>query len=210
MPRQYPGPPISDQQKEEQKTKKYPHMMPAEGTFMFWFLNNRMVHMGITLTVLFSLSIFVFLENFHRTTPFIDMLPPGKDFWSHPLSFIATYGHVYKLHTDHISAETAERRKKKVDDVQKRSRYRQAHGLETEGFGGWTVKSNAESLGPVIPTQASAIGTTVPSSESGANGSTSDRTDQATDGQRDADPSTVLNFERQKRPPVKRWLGIWE
>lgn len=49
LPRQYPGPPLSQAQQEEQKTKKYPHMMPAEGTVMFWFLNSRMLHMGICL-----------------------------------------------------------------------------------------------------------------------------------------------------------------
>lgn len=49
IPRQHPGPPISHAQKEEQRTRKYPHMMPAEGTFMYWFLNNRMLHMCITL-----------------------------------------------------------------------------------------------------------------------------------------------------------------
>lgn len=49
MPRQYPGPPISQAQEEEQKFKKYPNMMPAKGTFMFWFLNSKLLHMGICL-----------------------------------------------------------------------------------------------------------------------------------------------------------------
>lgn len=49
VPKQYPGPPLSDAQREEQKTKQYPNMMPAEGTFMFWFLHSRLLHMGITL-----------------------------------------------------------------------------------------------------------------------------------------------------------------
>ena len=52
LPRQYPGPPLSQAQREEQKVKKYPHMMPAEGTFMFWFLNSRMLHMGICLVII--------------------------------------------------------------------------------------------------------------------------------------------------------------
>ncbi|KAL9636292.1 MAG: hypothetical protein Q9204_002314 [Flavoplaca sp. TL-2023a] len=190
MPRQYPGPPLSQAQREEQKVKKYPHMMPAEGTFMFWFLNSRMLHMGICLSVLLSLSVFVFVENFHRSTPFADKLPPGHDFWSHPFQFIRTYGQVYKMHTDHISAETAKRRKKKVDDVQKRSRYRKAHGLEEEqGLGGWTAKTDADSLGPAIPTGD------LPGD---------DASPQAT-----VDKSTYVDFDGKRRP-VKRWLGIWE
>ena len=48
-PRQYPGPPLSAEQLEEQKTKRYPHMMPPEGSFMHWFLTNRSIHMWITL-----------------------------------------------------------------------------------------------------------------------------------------------------------------
>ncbi|KAI4221265.1 MAG: hypothetical protein L6R36_007027 [Xanthoria steineri] len=190
LPRQYPGPPLSQAQQEEQKTKKYPHMMPAEGTVMFWFLNSRMLHMGICLSVLLSLSVFVFVENFHRSTPFVDKLPPGREFWSHPFQFIRTYGQVYKIHTDHVSAETAERRKKKVDDVQKRSRYRKAHGLEDEqGLGGWTAKNDADSLGPSIPTGD------LPGDEASP--------------QAPSDKPTHADFEGRSRP-VKRWLGIWE
>ncbi|KAL8952155.1 MAG: hypothetical protein Q9222_001909 [Ikaeria aurantiellina] len=138
------------------------------------------------------------------------MLPAGKDFWSHPISFLATYGQVYKLHTDHVSAETAERRKKKVEDVQKRSRYRRAHGLENEqGIGGWTAKSNAESLGPAVPTQALASENTMPAPENMANESVDGKMDQAVDRQGGTEPSTFLDFEGKKRP-VKRWLGIWE
>ncbi|KAL8945230.1 MAG: hypothetical protein Q9211_000240 [Gyalolechia sp. 1 TL-2023] len=195
MPRQYPGPPLSDVQKAQQRTKKYPNMMPAEGTFMFWFWNSRLVHMGISLGVLFSLAAIISVENFHRSTPYIDMLPAGKEFWSHPFKFVATYGHVYKLHTDHVSAETAERRKKKVDDVQKRSRYRKAHGLENEqGFGGWIAKSDAESLGPALPSQD--ISGQAPNIVESQPAPTGGEDDQST--------------PVRKRRPVKRWLGIWE
>lgn len=48
-PRQYPGPPLSAPEKEAQKSRKYPRMMPAEGTFMHWFLTNRSIHLSITL-----------------------------------------------------------------------------------------------------------------------------------------------------------------
>ena len=48
-PRQYPGPPLSQPELEAQKTKRYPHMMPPEGTFMHWFLNNRAIHLWISM-----------------------------------------------------------------------------------------------------------------------------------------------------------------
>lgn len=32
-----------------QRTRRYPHMMPPEGTFMHWFLTNRVIHLWISL-----------------------------------------------------------------------------------------------------------------------------------------------------------------
>lgn len=58
-PRQYPGPPLSEVQRAEQRIKRYPNMMPAEGTFMFWFLNSRLLHMGITLVLIWFILNFV-------------------------------------------------------------------------------------------------------------------------------------------------------
>lgn len=49
IPRQYPGPPLSAEQEEAQQKKQYPNMFPPEGTFMFWLLTNRMIHMWICL-----------------------------------------------------------------------------------------------------------------------------------------------------------------
>lgn len=41
-----------------------------------------------------------------------------------------------------------------MEDVEKRSEYRKAHGLDKdEGFGGWTAKTNDELLGPAVPVQ---------------------------------------------------------
>ncbi|KAL8920082.1 MAG: hypothetical protein Q9208_006435 [Pyrenodesmia sp. 3 TL-2023] len=134
------------------------------------------------------------------------MLPPAREFWSHPFKFAATYVHVYKLHTDYVSAETVERRKKKVDDVQKRSRYRKAHGLENdEGFGGWTAKTDAELLGPALPSQD------IPDRIEGP------PADKIVTNAADVEPKSVslaakdqyVDFEGKRRP-VKKWLGIWE
>jgi hypothetical protein len=46
-PRNYPGPKLSDLEEQEKKTKQYPHMMPAEGTAMHWFLTNKSIHIYI-------------------------------------------------------------------------------------------------------------------------------------------------------------------
>jgi hypothetical protein len=48
----YPGPKLSEEEEATQKTRKYPNMMPAEGTFMHWFLNNRSIHLWLTLVSL--------------------------------------------------------------------------------------------------------------------------------------------------------------
>lgn len=79
------------------------------------------------------------------------------------------------------TAETMERRKKKVEDVQKRAAYRKAHGLEKdESFGGWTAKNDEQLLGPGIP---------IGDAEGGEGASTE-------------------QVAREKKP-LKKWLGIW-
>jgi hypothetical protein len=49
----YPGPKLSEEEEAARKTRKYPNMMPAEGTFMHWFINNKSIHLTITLVSLF-------------------------------------------------------------------------------------------------------------------------------------------------------------
>jgi len=48
-PKAYPGPALSEYEVQAQKTKKYPHMMAPDGSFMHWFLTNRAIHTWITL-----------------------------------------------------------------------------------------------------------------------------------------------------------------
>lgn len=48
-PRQYPGPPLSEPERQAQKTKRYPSMFPSEGTSLHWFLTNRWIHLYISL-----------------------------------------------------------------------------------------------------------------------------------------------------------------
>jgi hypothetical protein len=48
-PFNYPGRPLTAQEKEEQKTKRYPNMFPAEGTVLFKFLTSRWIHVWIAM-----------------------------------------------------------------------------------------------------------------------------------------------------------------
>jgi hypothetical protein len=43
------GPKITEDDKERMRTKKYPNMMSPEGTFSHWFLNNKVIHLWITM-----------------------------------------------------------------------------------------------------------------------------------------------------------------
>lgn len=85
------------------------------------------------------------------------------------------------MNSDYVTAETMERRKRKVEDVAKRAAYRKAHGLETtEDFGGWTAKNDEQLLGPGIP-----IGDATPAKEG---------------------EHAAVGGEKK---PLKKWLGIW-
>jgi hypothetical protein len=45
----YPGLQLSEEEIARQTKKKYPNMMPPEGSFMHWFMMNKSIHMWITL-----------------------------------------------------------------------------------------------------------------------------------------------------------------
>lgn len=51
-PINYPGPKLSEKEKEELKHRRYPHMFPPEGTVMFKFLTNRWIHVWIAMVCL--------------------------------------------------------------------------------------------------------------------------------------------------------------
>jgi hypothetical protein len=114
--------------------------------------------------------------------------------FAHPITFFSRWAEVYQMHVAYTSAKTAERRKEKMDDVQKRSEYRKAHGIEPpEGvLGGWTAKSDAELTGPALreggvvtePVEASPV------------------TNEVEDG-------TYVDFEGKRQPVKKKWFGVW-
>jgi len=108
---------------------------------------------------------------------------------------------VYRMHTDYISAQTAERRKQKVEDVRKRSDYRKAHGLESDsdsGLGGWTVKSDDEVKGPAY--REGGLSPAGPAPEPALDASPISTTAAEVD---------YVDFEGKKRNAPKKWLGIW-
>ncbi|EEH42154.1 uncharacterized protein PADG_06974 [Paracoccidioides brasiliensis Pb18] len=129
-PLNYPGPRLTEAELAEKKTKRYPHMFPPEGTVMHKFLTNKGIHVWISMSVLVTLATFTFTTNFKRSSPFAHLLPPWSQLLIHPIDTVAQVLTVMKMHADHQTLETMERRKKKMDDVEKRRAYRRAHGLE--------------------------------------------------------------------------------
>jgi hypothetical protein len=93
---------------------------------------------------------------------------------------VSQYIEIFRLETMRTSQETAERRKKNIDDVQKKNSYRKAHGIvDEEGLGPWKPLEDRNAL------------------RHGAG---------MTDGS--AAENTYVDWERKRRP-VKKWLGIW-
>lgn len=121
---------------------------------------------------------------------------------------------MYKLHTARISAETAERRKRKVEDVRKRGEYRKAHGLDQgEGFGGWTARGEGEELGTGLKVLGGGVGS------GGDGGGAVDGAvgleGRAEDGEGwggmekgKGQEAVYADWEGRKKP-VRKWLGIW-
>ncbi|KAB2570754.1 Major facilitator superfamily [Lasiodiplodia theobromae] len=182
------GPRLTDEELATQKRKQYPNMMPPEGSFMHWFLTNRMLHVYISLGVLFSLAFYVFLMNFLTSTPYRDLLPERSELLTHPLRSLHQFGQVYKMHAEHVSQETAEKRKRKVEDVDKRAEFRRAHGIDEEntsllrGWLGEPHEKKTEVVEPEVQDAQSPV----------------------------AKEEQFRDFEgKQQRRPVKKWLGIW-
>lgn len=155
-PRHYGGA-LSAEETQAQKKKDYPGTMPADGTWANWFWTSRNFHLCITLGTLTSLAVFTFVQNFRHTSPFAEMLPAGSEYLSHPIDSFGQLIEVIRLTENYQSEITAEKRKRKVDDVAKRNAYRQAHGITNDGmFASWTSKSDEESLGPAVPPEEEA------------------------------------------------------
>lgn len=87
-----------------------------------------------------------------------------------------------------------------MDDVQKRSEYRKAHGIgQEEGvLGGWTAKSDAQLMGPALR-------------EGGSPESAVEAMDASPIAAAEAPPEGMfVDFEGKLQPlPRKKWFGIW-
>ena len=118
-----------------------------------------------------SLAIYTFAKNFERNSPYYDMLPSAGDFVRHPIDATRMLLEVIRLDELHTSAIVAEKRARHVDDVEKRTRYRKAHGLPAEmGIGtllGFETKREPTEQQQQQPVAAVGAGAEPPPSELG-------------------------------------------
>jgi hypothetical protein len=136
-----------------------------------------------------SLTFYIFLTDFRTKNKYPEMLPSGSMFFTHPFSYLSQWLEVYKLHTEAISAETAEKRQRQIDEVRKRREYLRAHGLEKEGFLGLgTVEGDEYRRRKEEGEQGVVEGMGVEGRQEG--------------GFRDFEGEVT-------RKPVKKWFGIW-
>jgi len=72
------------------------------------------------------------------------MVPSLSDFLYHPISSGRIVVEIIRLSEAHNTAIVQEKRKRRVDDVEKRNEYRKAHGLDinTGLFGSWGSKKD--------------------------------------------------------------------
>ncbi|KAI0187166.1 hypothetical protein EV127DRAFT_151035 [Xylaria flabelliformis] len=158
-PRHYGGS-LTAEEVQAQNQRTYPGLPPPPNTWSHRFINSRGIHMFITLGTLTSLAFYTFCMNFKAKSPFADMVPPISEFPRHPFQYIGVCIDVLRMHEEHESALTAEKRRRKVEDVTKRNEYRKAHGLEpaTSGlFGSKAVEKPEETVVDDASPQAAAI-----------------------------------------------------
>lgn len=74
------------------------------------------------------------------------MVPSLSDFVCHPISSGRIVVEIVRLSEAHNTAIVQEKRKRRVDDVEKRNEYRKAHGLDTNPglFGPWGTKKDED------------------------------------------------------------------
>lgn len=99
---------------------------------------------------------------------------------------------MYKMHVQHNSMVTREKRHQRVEDAEKRRQYRIAHGMEEEGKEVVVAVEGSDEQSPVAVEEREkegGIGLGVA---------------PAGDGH----ASTYVDWEGKRRP-VKKWLGIW-
>lgn len=159
--------------------------------------------------ILVSLVIGVWISDFLHNTPYYDMLPPRSMFFSHPIAYISRWLETYNLHVAFVTAQTAEKRRQKIDDVRKRSEYRKAHGLDqAEGglFGGWSAKGDDESMGPALREDNVRL---AGQQGLGANTNLGEESKNTVVGQAGESKETYVDFEGKQQPVQKKWFGLF-
>lgn len=123
-----------------------------------------------------------------------DLLPSGSDFASHPIDSVGMLFEVLRLDAEVRSAETGAKRTREVDDVERRARYRKAHGLPAEqGIASWLPNGGKAVEPPVVEeaVEAPVEGVKVVAGEEGV-----------VVGREEAVAATVPE-------PRKKWLGVF-
>lgn len=102
------------------------------------------------------------------------------------------------MHVDYISAVTAEKRRRKIEDVRKRAAYRKAHGEEWERkWFGWDAKGDdGDDDDRVVTGPAPNV--------DGGQAAVEGAGHVPTEEEREA----YANWNGRRRS-VKKWLGIW-
>lgn len=138
------------------------------------------------------------IQEFYRTSTVAHLIPPKDKFFSNPISYIAQCFKVYRLHTEQITIQTDERRRKKLEDVEKRRLYRQAHGMGTMGLD--SIFSRKTQVSSSKGSSSEAEETKPIHDDSLVGGST------VSPAEAPGQP-TYVDWEG-KRKPVKKWFGI--
>lgn len=121
-------------------------------------------------------------ENWRKDSVFKDNLPAREELLSHPIRSVGKVWEAFKISTYENSRKVRQQRHDASDDVQKQNTWRKAHGIEDkQGLGPWLP---AEEKLKLIDQFAS----------------------KAPEDQEKVDEGGV---EPQKKPVVKKWLGIW-
>ncbi|KAB5582377.1 hypothetical protein GE09DRAFT_1211028 [Coniochaeta sp. 2T2.1] len=145
LPRHYGGE-LTFEETQAQRKKDYPGLPPPPDTWAHWFWNSRAFHLTITMGTLTGLALFTFVQNFKHTSPFADMVPRPSDFLYHPITSVRTVVEIVRLSEARNTAIVMEKRKRRVDDVDKRNEYRKAHGIDTNSsfFGTWGARKDGD------------------------------------------------------------------
>ena len=185
-------------------------MFPPEGTVMHKVLSTRSLHVYVTLSVLVALALYAALLDFWSKNKFPDALPPRALFFEHPLRYLSQYAHVYRMHMEAVSVETAEKRRKQGDEARKRREYLKHHGAAEEslldkwGLGVEEIPEEKKRLLEEQKLQRKAVeaaGGVVPQK---ARMRAAVRDGSAQPGE----DEVYREFDGRERK-VKKWFGIW-